>query len=91
MEKTNSKTYDNSEQNINIDQLAQLGPERTILRQENIFNPYPQTNYTPIIKVIKDHYYNEKFLFYEIGNLSFATATLLLGVSIWNGLKIKCF
>ena len=89
MEPNNQNLYENTEQNISIQQLSQLGPERTILRQENNVKTFPSPNNTPVIRVIKDHYYDEKFLFYEIGNLCFATATLLLGISIWDGFKNK--
>ena len=41
--------------------------------------PFPQTKYSPPPP------HDEPGLYHGIGTLSFATATLLLGISIWNG------
>ena len=87
MDNNNSNIYENTHQGLNINNFNQPGSDSNLPRNnlKMINNP----NNIPTIKVIKEHNYDERFLFYEIGNLSFATATLLLAISTWDGFKNK--
>jgi len=87
MDNNNSNIYENTHQGLNINNFNQPGSDSNLPR--NNFKMINNPNNIPTIKVIKEHNYDERFLFYEIGNLSFATATLLLAISTWDGFKNK--
>ena len=87
MDNNKSNIYENTHQGLNINNFNQPGSDSNLPR--NNFKMINNPNNIPTIKVIKEHNYDERFLFYEIGNLSFATATLLLAISTWDGFKNK--
>ena len=56
------------------------------LNVKNTNEQYPQSNIVEIKEIkTKDVPYDEPFLYHGIGLLGFSTATLLLGIRIWNG------
>ena len=54
------------------------------LNVNNIKEQFPQPNIVEI-KTAKDLPHDEPFLYHGIGLLGFSTASLLLGIRIWNG------